>query len=151
MSIEINFDHAYFMRRALQEAETALEKGEVPIGAIIVVQDRIIARAHNLTEQLNDVTAHAEMQAITAAANFLGGKYLHDCTLYVTLEPCQMCAGALFWSQIPNVVFGAYDPNRGFSALGGQLHPKATISGGILEEECSEIIKRFFIQKRNLN
>lgn len=151
MSIDLKFDDVYFMKRALQEAATALEKGEVPIGAIIVVQDRIIARAHNLTEQLNDVTAHAEMQAITAAANFLGGKYLHNCTLYVTLEPCQMCAGALFWSQIPKIVFGAYDPQRGFSAQGGQLHPKTTISGGILEEECSEIIKRFFIQKRNLN
>ena len=151
MSIDFKFDDAYFMKRALQEAETAFEKGEVPIGAIIVVQDRIIARAHNLTEQLNDVTAHAEMQAITAAANFLGGKYLHNCTMYVTLEPCQMCAGALFWSQIPKIVFGAYDPQRGFSALGGQLHPKATISGGILEEECSEILKQFFIQKRGLN
>ncbi|MEP0133139.1 MAG: nucleoside deaminase [Eudoraea sp.] len=149
--MDIKFDDAYFMKRALQEAETAFEKDEVPIGAVIVVQDRIIARAHNLTEQLNDVTAHAEMQAITAAANFLGGKYLHDCTLYVTLEPCQMCAGALFWSQIPKIVFGAYDPQRGFSALGGQLHPKATISGGILEEECSEILKQFFIQKRGLN
>ena len=151
MSIDFKFDDAYFMKRALQEAETAFEKDEVPIGAVIVVQDRIIARAHNLTEQLNDVTAHAEMQAITAAANFLGGKYLHDCTLYVTLEPCQMCAGALFWSQIPKIVFGAYDPQRGFSALGGQLHPKATVSGGILEEECSEILKQFFIQKRGLN
>jgi len=151
MSIDFKFDDAYFMKRALQEAEAAFEKGEVPIGAIIVVQDRIIARAHNLTEQLNDVTAHAEMQAITAAANFLGGKYLHNCTMYVTLEPCQMCAGALFWSQIPKIVFGAYDPQRGFSALGGQLHPKATVSGGILEEECSEILKQFFIQKRGLN
>ncbi len=151
MSIDFKFDDAYFMKRALQEAETAFEKGEVPIGAIIVVQDRIIARAHNLTERLNDVTAHAEMQAITSAANFLGGKYLHNCTLYVTLEPCQMCAGALFWSQIPKIVFGAYDPQRGFSALGGQLHPKATISGGVLEEECAELLKRFFIQKRSLN
>ena len=151
MSIDFKFDDAYFMKRALQEAEAAFEKGEVPIGAIIVVQDRIIARAHNLTEQLNDVTDHSEMQAITAAANFLGGKYLHNCTMYVTLEPCQMCAGALFWSQIPKIVFGAYDPQRGFSALGGQLHPKATVSGGILEEECSEILKQFFIQKRGLN
>ncbi|WP_424276547.1 nucleoside deaminase [Eudoraea sp.] len=151
MSIDFKFDDAYFMKRALQEAATAFEKGEVPIGAIIVVQDRIIARAHNLTERLNDVTAHAEMQAITAAANFLGGKYLHNCTLYVTLEPCQMCAGALFWSQIPKIVFGAYDPQRGFSALGGQLHPKATITGGVLEEECAELLKQFFIQKRNLN
>jgi len=151
MSIDFKFDDAYFMKRALQEAATAFEKGEVPIGAIIVVQDRIIARGHNLTEQLNDVTAHAEMQAITAAANFLGGKYLHNCTLYVTLEPCQMCAGAIFWSQIPKIVFGAYDPQRGFSALGGQLHPKTTISGGVLEAECAELLKRFFIQKRRLN
>ncbi|MGB5229244.1 MAG: nucleoside deaminase [Eudoraea sp.] len=149
--MDFKFDDAYFMKRALQEAATAFEKGEVPIGAIIVVQDRIIARGHNLTEQLNDVTAHAEMQAITAAANFLGGKYLHNCTLYVTLEPCQMCAGALFWSQIPKIVFGAYDPQRGFSALGGQLHPKTTISGGVLEAECAELLKRFFIQKRRLN
>lgn len=151
MSFDLKYDDAYFMKKALQEAETAFEKGEVPIGAIIVVKDRIIARAHNLTEQLHDVTAHAEMQAITAAANFLGGKYLLNCTLYVTLEPCQMCAGALFWSQISKIVFGAYDPQRGFSAMGGQLHPKATIIGGVLEEECSELLKRFFIQKRSLN
>ena len=151
MSFDLKYDDAYFMKKALQEAETAFEKGEVPIGAIIVVQDRIIASAHNLTEKLHDVTAHAEMQAITAAANFLGGKYLRNCTLYVTLEPCQMCAGALFWSQISKIVFGAYDPQRGFSAMGGQLHPKATISGGIMEEECSELLKRFFIQKRSLN
>ncbi|UCD62469.1 MAG: nucleoside deaminase [Flavobacteriaceae bacterium] len=151
MSFDLKYDDAYFMKKALQEAETAFEKGEVPIGAIIVVQDRIIARAHNLTEQLHDVTAHAEMQAITAAANFLGGKYLQNCTLYVTLEPCQMCAGALFWSQISKVVFGAYDPQRGFSVLGGQLHPKASITGGIMEEECSELLKRFFILKRRLN
>ncbi|WP_297797677.1 nucleoside deaminase [uncultured Eudoraea sp.] len=149
--MDIKFDDAYFMKRALQEAEAAFEKDEVPIGAVIVVQDRIIARAHNLTEQLNDVTAHAEMQAITAAANFLGGKYLHECTLYVTLEPCQMCAGAIFWSQIPKVVFGAYDPQRGFTALGGQLHPKAKLSGGVLEKECSQLLKQFFIQKRRLN
>ncbi|WP_297694859.1 nucleoside deaminase [uncultured Eudoraea sp.] len=151
MSFDLKYDDAYFMKRALQEAETAFEKGEVPIGAVIVVQDRIIARAHNLTEQLHDVTAHAEMQAITAAANFLGGKYLQNCTLYVTLEPCQMCAGALFWSQISKVVFGAYDPQRGFSVSGGQLHPKASITGGIMEEECSELLKRFFILKRRLN
>ncbi|MBT8180892.1 MAG: nucleoside deaminase [Eudoraea sp.] len=151
MSFDLKYDDAYFMKRALQEAETAFDKGEVPIGAVIVVQDRIIARAHNLTEQLHDVTAHAEMQAITAAANFLGGKYLQNCTLYVTLEPCQMCAGALFWSQISKVVFGAYDPQRGFSVSGGQLHPKASITGGIMEEECSELLKRFFILKRRLN
>lgn len=145
------FDDSYFMKKALQEAETAFEKGEVPIGAVIVVADRIIARAHNLTEQLNDVTAHAEMQAITAAANFLGGKYLQNCTLYITLEPCQMCAGALYWSQISRVVFGAQDPRRGFGVLGTKLHPKTKIKGGILETECGDLIKRFFIQKRNLN
>ncbi len=139
------------MKKALQEAEIAFEKGEVPIGAVIVVKDRIIARGHNLTEQLHDVTAHAEMQAITAASNFLGGKYLYNCTLYVTLEPCQMCAGALYWSQISKVVFGAYDPQRGFTSMGGQLHPKTELVGGLMEEEAADLIKRFFIQKRNLN
>ncbi|MEM9142114.1 MAG: nucleoside deaminase [Bacteroidota bacterium] len=145
------YDDTYFMKKALQEAETAFEKGEVPVGAIIVVGDRIIARAHNLTEQLNDVTAHAEMQAITAAAHFLGGKYLHDCTLYVTLEPCQMCAGALYWSQISRIVFGAEDPERGFGAMGTTLHPKTTVSGGIMAQEAGALLQRFFIQKRNLN
>lgn len=145
------YDDSYFMKKALQEAEAAFEKGEVPIGAIIVVQDRIIARAHNLTEQLNDVTAHAEMQAITSAANFLGGKYLKDCTLYVTLEPCQMCAGALYWSQISKVIYAAEDPQRGCGALGTNLHPKTKIVGGILASEASDLLKRFFIQKRNLN
>ncbi|MGB5693034.1 MAG: nucleoside deaminase [Flavobacteriaceae bacterium] len=149
--MEFQLDDTYFMKKALQEAEMAFDKGEVPIGAVIVVQERIIARAHNLTEQLTDVTAHAEMQAITAAANFLGGKYLYHCTLYVTLEPCQMCAGALYWSQIPKVVFGAYDPRRGFSSMGGQLHPKTDMVGGILAEEASDLLKRFFIRKRNLN
>ncbi len=149
--MDFKLDDAYFMKRALQEAETAYELGEVPIGAVIVVQDRIIARAHNLTERLNDVTAHAEMQAITAAANFLGGKYLYNCTLYVTLEPCQMCAGALYWSQIPRVVFGAYDPQRGFTAMGGQLHPKTEIVGGVMENDASDLLKRFFIKRRNLN
>ncbi len=149
--MEFKLDDRFFMQKALQEAEAAFEKGEVPIGAVITVNDRIIARAHNLTEQLNDVTAHAEMQAITAAANFLGGKYLTNCTLYVTLEPCQMCAGALYWSQISRIVFGAYDPQRGFTAMGGQLHPKTVLEGGILEEEAADLLKRFFIQKRNLN
>lgn len=149
--MEFKLDDQFFMRRALQEAEAAFDKGEVPIGAVITVNDRIIARAHNLTEQLHDVTAHAEMQAITAASNFLGGKYLINCTLFVTLEPCQMCAGALYWSQISRVVYGAPDPHRGFSSIGGQLHPKTRIDGGILEEEASELLKRFFIQKRNLN
>jgi tRNA(adenine34) deaminase len=145
------YDDTYFMKKALQEAETAFEKGEVPVGAIIVVQNRIIARAHNLTERLNDVTAHAEMQAITAAANFLGGKYLKDCTLYVTLEPCQMCAGALYWSQISKIVYAAKDLERGCGVMGTILHPKTKVIGGLLETEASELLKRFFIQKRNLN
>ena len=149
--MEINLDDAYFMKKALQEAEMAFEKGEVPIGAVVVVKDRIIARAHNLTEQLNDVTAHAEMQAITAAANFLGGKYLYDCTLYVTLEPCQMCAGALYWSQIPKIVFAARDHQRGYSAMGTKLHPKTKVVGGVMEHDAEALLKRFFIQKRNLN
>ncbi|MBW2938562.1 nucleoside deaminase [Aureisphaera sp. CAU 1614] len=144
-------DDAYFMKKALQEAETAFEKGEVPIGAVVVCKNQIIARAHNLTEALNDVTAHAEMQAITAAANFLGGKYLKDCTLYVTLEPCQMCAGALFWSQISKVVFGARDTERGCIALKTKLHPKTEMIGGVMKEETSHLLKRFFIEKRNLN
>ncbi len=145
------FDDTYFMKKALQEAEAAFEKGEVPVGAVIVIQDRIIARAHNLTEQLNDVTAHAEMQAITAAANFLGGKYLKGCTLYVTLEPCQMCAGALYWSQIAKIVYAAKDVDRGCSAMGTKLHPKTEIMGGVLENEAADLLKRFFIQRRNLN
>lgn len=139
------------MKRAMQEAEAAFEKDEIPIGAVIVIQNQIIARAHNLTETLNDVTAHAEMQAITAAANNLGGKYLIDCTLYVTLEPCQMCAGALFWSQIARIVYGARDKQRGCIALNTKLHPKTVITGGIMEEEASQLLKRFFIRKRNLN
>ncbi|SHI36141.1 tRNA(adenine34) deaminase [Arenibacter nanhaiticus] len=145
------FDDAYFMKKALQEAEIAFEKGEVPVGAVIVVEDRIIARAHNLTEQLNDVTAHAEMQAITAAANFLGGKYLHNCTLYVTLEPCQMCAGALYWSQISKIVYGAKDTERGFSTMGTKIHPKTKVVQGVMEKEAAQLLKRFFIEKRNLN
>lgn len=142
------YDDIYFMKKALQEAEYALERGEIPVGAVIVIQDRVIARGHNLTEQLNDVTAHAEMQAITAAANFLGGKYLKGCTLYVTLEPCQMCAGALYWSQIGKIVFAASDPKRGCSAMGTQLHPKTTIMGGVLEHEASDLLRRFFEKKR---
>lgn len=145
------FDDNYFMKKALEEAEAAFDKGEVPVGAVIVIDNRIIARAHNLTEQLNDVTAHAEMQAITSAANFLGGKYLENCTLYVTLEPCQMCAGALYWSQISKIVYAANDPKRGCGAMGTKLHPKTKITGGLLEKEASELLKRFFIQKRNLN
>ncbi len=139
------------MKKALEEAEIAFEKGEVPVGAIVVINDRIIARAHNLTELLNDVTAHAEMQAITAAANFLGGKYLHNCTLYVTLEPCQMCAGALYWSQISKIVYGARDEERGYIKMDTKLHPKTKVVGGIMAEEASDILKRFFIRKRNLN
>ena len=147
----MEFSDEYFMKKALLEAEQAFEKGEVPVGAVIVVDNKIIACAHNLTELLNDVTAHAEMQAITSASNFLGGKYLHNCTLYVTLEPCQMCGGALFWSQISNVVYGASDPERGCISLNNKLHPKTKIKGGILADEASSLLKRFFIEKRNLN
>ena len=136
------------MKMALQEAETALEKDEVPIGCIVVSNNRIIARAHNLTETLNDVTAHAEMQAITSAANFLGGKYLKDCTLYVTMEPCVMCSGALSWSQISKVVIGARDEQRGFINKHLSLHPKTEIITGIMETECSSIVKDFFKSKR---
>lgn len=139
------------MKRALLEAETAYDKGEVPIGAVIVANNQIIARAHNLTETLNDVTAHAEMQAITSAANFLGGKYLKDCTLYVTLEPCQMCAGALFWSQISKIIYAAKDEQRGCLHLKTKLHPKTLIKEGILAEESTFLLKKFFIEKRNLN
>ncbi|MBT3871429.1 MAG: nucleoside deaminase [Flavobacteriaceae bacterium] len=145
------YDDTYFMKQALIEAKEAYKKGEVPIGAVIVCENQIIARGHNLTETLNDVTAHAEMQAITSAANFLGGKYLLDCTLYVTIEPCQMCAGALFWSKISTIVYGARDQQRGCINLNTKLHPKTTISGGVLEEESSQILKNFFIEKRNLN
>lgn len=139
------------MKKALQEAVVAFEKGEVPVGAIIVVENRIIARSHNLTELLVDVTAHAEMQAITAAANFIGGKYLKNCTLYVTLEPCQMCAGALYWSQISNLVYAAEDKERGYNTMGTQLHPKTKVKSGVMAEEASALLKRFFIEKRNLN
>lgn len=136
------------MKMAFQEAQAALEKDEVPVGCIVVYNDRIIARAHNLTELLNDVTAHAEMQAITAAANMLGGKYLIDCTMYVTLEPCVMCAGALAWSQLSKIVIGARDEKRGFINKGLSLHPKTEIVSGILENECSALIKDFFKSKR---
>jgi len=146
--MENPFSDEYFMKKALQEAELAFEKGEIPVGALIVVDNKIIARTHNLTELLNDVTAHAEMQAITSAANFLGGKYLTGCTLYVTLEPCQMCAGALYWSQISKMVFGASDDNRGFEKMGTQLHPKTTVVRGVLAEEASVLMKSFFAGKR---
>lgn len=142
------FTDEYFMKMALNEAEIALEKDEVPIGCLVVSNNRVIARAHNLTETLNDVTAHAEMQAITSAANFLGGKYLKDCTLYVTLEPCVMCSGALSWSQISKVVIGARDEQRGFINKHLTLHPKTEIVTGIMENECSSIVKEFFKLKR---
>ena len=145
---EKNKDEQY-MRKALQEAEAAFREGEIPIGAVVVCGDHVIARAHNLTETLHDVTAHAEMQAITAAANELGGKYLTDCTLYVTVEPCVMCAGALGWSQIPRVVYGCPDEKRGYSDYAPHaLHPKCTVTGGILEEECRQLMRLFFQQKR---
>ena len=146
--MENPFSDEYFMKKALQEAELAFEKGEIPVGALIVVENKIIARTHNLNELLNDVTAHAEMQAITSAANFLGGKYLTGCTLYVTLEPCQMCAGALYWSQISKIVFGASDENRGFEKMGTQLHPKTTVVRGVLAEESANLMKSFFSEKR---
>lgn len=142
------FTDEYFMKKALAEAEIAFEKGEIPVGAIIVVENRVIARSHNLTEMLNDVTAHAEMQAITAAANFIGGKYLKGCTLYVTLEPCQMCAGALYWSQITKIVFGARDEQRGFMTLGTQLHPKTEVVSGIMADESAQLMKDFFKKRR---
>jgi len=140
----------YFMKEALKEAIKAMEKNEIPIGVIIVSDSDIIARGHNLTETLNDVTAHAEMQAITAAANNLGGKYLHNCTMYVTLEPCIMCAGAAFWSQIGAIKYGAKDEKRGFTNNPQNLlHPKTRLEGGILEKDCSELLKTFFRKKRN--
>ncbi len=139
----------YFMGKALEEAREALKAGEVPIGAVVVCKDKIIARAHNMTETLTDVTAHAEMQAITSAANALGGKYLTECTLYVTVEPCTMCAGAIGWAQIPRIIYGARDEKRGYSLIApGALHPKAKITGGILEEECRRLMVEFFSAKR---
>ena len=138
------------MQRALDEARAALKEGEIPIGCVIVCKDRIVARAHNLTETLCDVTAHAEMQAITAAANQLGGKYLTECTLYVTVEPCVMCAGAIGWAQIPRIVYGTTDEKRGFHEYAPHaMHPKATVTGGILEEECRQLMQDFFKQKRS--
>jgi tRNA(adenine34) deaminase len=142
------FTDEYFMKKALQEAELAYEKGEIPVGAIVVVDNKVIARSHNLTEMLIDVTAHAEMQSITAASNFLGGKYLKECTMYVTLEPCQMCAGALYWSQISKIVIGARDEQRGFINLETKIHPKTTVVLGVLEKECSILMKQFFATKR---
>ena len=137
------------MKQALSEAKQAFEKDEVPIGAVVVCNNRIIARAHNLTETLNDVTAHAEMQAITAAANVLGGKYLDECTLYVTIEPCPMCAGALGWAQLQRIVYGAADPKRGYTKFSTKvLHPKTEVNNGVLADECGELMKVFFEKKR---
>ena len=146
------FSHEYFMKIALAEAEKAFEKQEVPVGAVVVCENRIVAKAHNLTERLNDVSAHAEMQAITAAANYLGNKYLKDCTLYVTLEPCVMCAGAMYWAQLGKLVYGANDEKRGASRLNCHLfHPKTKIESGVLQSECAAVLSRFFAQKRGLN
>ncbi|KAB2813884.1 nucleoside deaminase [Phaeocystidibacter luteus] len=147
MEIDLYSDER-FMREALKEAVKAFDMDEVPVGAVVVSNNRIIARAHNLTERLQDVTAHAEMQAITAAANHLGAKYLTDCTLFVTLEPCSMCAGALFWSQVGRVVYGASDPKRGFLQQGGKLHPKTEIKTGVEAESCSDLLVEFFRRKR---
>jgi tRNA(adenine34) deaminase len=146
--MENPFTDDYFMKKALQEAEFAFDKGEIPVGAVIVIDNKIIARTHNLTELLHDVTAHAEMQAITSAANFIGGKYLKGCTLYVTLEPCQMCAGALYWSQINKIVFGASDDQRGFQTLGTTLHPKTQVVKGVLAQEAADLMVRFFASRR---
>jgi tRNA(adenine34) deaminase len=143
------FTDEYFMREALKEARAAYQEDEVPVGAVVVCNNQIIARGHNLTERLNDVTAHAEMQAFTAAAEYLGGKYLDKCTLYVTLEPCTMCAGASYWTQLGKIVYGASDEKRGFRRLGGQvLHPKTLLQGGILENECAQLVKEYFKAKR---
>ena len=144
------YSDEYFMKEALKEAQKALEKDEVPVGAIIVYNDKIIARAHNLTETLNDVTAHAEMQAFTSATNTLGGKYLNECILYVTLEPCYMCAGAALWAQIGQIKYGASDPKRGYSKIKEPfLHPKTKVFSGILETDCSQILSDFFKNKRS--
>jgi len=138
-----------FMREALKEAQMAADKDEVPIGAVVVCQNQIISRAHNLTETLNDPTAHAEMQAITSATNYLGGKYIDQCTLYVTLEPCPMCAGGLYWAQVGRLVYGADDPKRGYSTMNKNiLHPKTEVTGGILMNECSTLVSTFFKKKR---
>lgn len=149
MIVQTSDEH--YMRQALKEAELAFKADEVPVGVVIVWQDRIIARGHNLTERLNDVTAHAEMQSITAAAEHVGGKYLRDCTLFVTLEPCVMCAGAMQWAQLGRVVFGAFDEKAGYRRFGGAvLHPKTQVTGGVLEAECADLLKAFFKRKRAL-
>lgn len=142
-------DDTYYMKQALAEAQKAAERGEVPVGAVVVCKDRIIARAYNLTETLTDVTAHAEMQAITAAASSLGGKYLNECTLYVTVEPCVMCAGAIGWAQTGRLIFGAADEKRGYQRYAPQaLHPKTQVSQGVLADECARLMKEFFLNKR---
>lgn len=142
-------DDNFFMKQALQEAHKAYDKGEVPVGVVVVINQRIIARAHNLTEVLNDVTAHAEMQAITAAADMLGGKYLTNCTLYVTIEPCPMCAGALRWAQLSRLVYGATDPKRGYSIISPfLLHPKTEVKGGVMAEDCGDLMQLFFKKLR---
>ncbi len=145
--IEVYSDE-YFMKQAFNEAELAKAADEVPVGAVVVVNKKIIGRGHNLTERLTDVTAHAEMQAITAASSYLGAKYLTECTLYVTLEPCAMCAGALYWSQIGKIVFAAADEKRGFKNMGGQLHPSTKIEGGLMAEQASDLLKKYFKSKR---
>jgi tRNA(adenine34) deaminase len=143
------YNDEYFMREALKEAEKALERDEVPVGAVIVCGERIVARSHNLSEHLKDVTAHAEMQAFTAASEYIGGKFLDECTLYVSLEPCVMCAGAAFWSRVSRIVYAADDPKRGYSRIGQQLlHPKTIITKGVLAEESSSLLKKFFEKKR---
>lgn len=147
--MELLLDDAYFMKQALQEARKASDRGEVPVGAVVVCQGRILAKAHNLTELLNDVTAHAEMQAVTAAAGVLGGKYLKDCTLYVTVEPCVMCAGALGWAQLGRLVYGAPEDKRGYRRYAAEaLHPKTEVVGGVLADECAQLMKDFFARKR---
>lgn len=142
-------DDAYFMTMALAEARKALEAGEIPIGAVVVCDGRVVGRGHNMTETLGDVTAHAEMMAVTSAAQTLGGKYLSHCTLYVTVEPCLMCAGAIAWAQVPRIVYGAHDPKRGYSVYTDRpFHPRATVTGGVLEEECARLMKDFFATRR---
>lgn len=149
--MKLEYDSKYFMNKAIEEAQMALSKGEVPIGAVVVIDNQIIARGHNLTETLNDVTAHAEILAITAAENYLGGKFLDGCTMYVTLEPCQMCAGALYWSRISHLFYAVKDLKRGFTTMGSKLHPKTKVSSGVLENESKDMLEKFFIARRNLN
>lgn len=149
MNTELENIHLHYMKEALKEAKLAFEADEVPVGAVVVCKNKIIGRGHNLTERLNDVTAHAEMQAFTAAANYIGAKYLNECTLYVTIEPCIMCAGASYWTQIGHVIYGASDDKKGFLTMSRSiLHPKTALIGGILEDECSALMKEFFKQKR---